>query len=805
VKTLIEDLGRDAAYSLRALRQQPVFAVAVVGILALAIGGQTAMFSLVDATLLRRLPYRDPGALVTITHETGGSYSTSLPFPLVEAFRRNARGLQAVAAYYQNTGISRVTLTGRPEPESVKAGFVSADLFQVLGVAPSLGRVFDAAEEAAGERVVVLGHRLWQRQLGGSTDVLGASIQIDGAASIVVGVMPETFQFPDRSVELWVPLTTNRTWRRDAEGQAHYWWIGLGRLAPGLEPAAVEAELDALAAASGAQPKVERIRVRRLDTGVSAASRLTLWTLFGAVGAILLIACSNLATLLMARGEMRRRELAVRAAVGAGRGRLVRQLLSESLVLATLAGGLGVLLAELLLRLFLRLGPGDVPRLEQARVDPRALLFLAGCTWSTVLLFGLLPALRSTDSLHASARDAAGDPRSGRLRTALASLQVALALVLLSTAGLLLRSFLAAGSVELGFEPERALVVRSRLALEEPGARRTAYYTEVLRRLAAVPGVEAAGAINDLFELNRVSSLTLRAIEGRAEDPQAPRLPLKWTAVSGDYFRAVGARLLEGRAFGEQDTAASPRIVIVDQSFARRFFPGASALGRRFKGQDPRGRDDEWLTIVGVVGDMRREGLERQPSPHVYECAEQSGDSTPDLVVRTRANPLAMAAALRAAVRGADATAVVSSIGTLESALLQQLDRRRFESALLTAFATCALTLAALGLFALVHYSAARRAREVGVRQALGATASDVVVLFLKQAATPILAGGAAGLLGALAVARGMGAMVFGISPFDLPTHAAALVALSAAALGASLIPALGAARRDPLLALRQD
>ena len=802
---LWRDLARDTAHAVRALQRQPVFAAATIGILALTIGGQTAMFSLVDAVLLRELPYRNPGALVSISHETEGAFSANLPYPLIEAFSRHARTLDAVAACYQNTGISRVTLSGLAEPESVKAGFAGARLFHVLGVPPALGRVFDAREEEAGERVAVLSDRLWRRAFDASPAALGASIEIDGVRSRVVGVMPARFQFPDRTVELWVPLTTNRSWRRDPAAQAGYLWLAVGRLAESSSPSAAEAELASILAATGSPSKVARVRVRPLEAGVAASSRLMLWTLFGAIGATLLVACSNLATLLLARGESRRRELAVRAAIGAGRGRLVRQLLAESLVLAVLAGALGALLAEALVRLVQQVAPGNLPRLEQAGVDLRSLLFLAACTGATALVFGLLPALRSTDSLHAGARDDGGaHPRATRLRRSLAAVQLALTLVLLSTAGLLLRSFLAAASVELGFEADRALVVRSRLPMDTGGARRAAYYAEVERRAAAVPGVEAVGAINDLFELQRVRSLTLRAIDGR-EAPPATALPLKWTAVSGDYFRAVGAPILEGRGFDERDGPEAPRVVVVDRGFAERFFPGERALGRRFKGQDARGRNDEWLTIVGIVGDTRREGLEQSPSPHVYELARQSGDATPDLIVRTRGRPAAFAGAVRGAVRAANAAAVIESVTTLRQSLGQQLERRRFEGALLSAFALGALALAALGLFGLVHYSASRRRREIGVRLALGATAGDVVLLFLRQLGAALVAGGLAGLAGAAVVAHALRAMLFGVSPLDPLAHGAALLVLAAFALAASLLPALRAARSDPVLALRHE
>ncbi len=801
---MLEEVGRDVAYALRSLGRQPVFAAASIGVLALAIGGNTAVFSLVDATLLRDLPYRDPGALVSVTHETPGAYSASLPFPLIQAFQREARGLSGLAAYYQNTGISRVTLTGDPEPETAKAGFVEAELFRVLGVAPTLGRVFTQAEETNQDRVAVLSHRLWQRRFDGSAAAVGDAIEIDGARTLVLGVMPPTFEFPDRSVELWVPLTTNGTWRREAVAQARYWWIAVGRLASGRRPAAVETELNAIAVAAGSEPRVERIRVRALEAGVSSVSRLTLLTLFGAMGALLLIACSNLATLLLARGEARRRELALRAAIGAGRARLVRQLVTESLALAALAGALGAFVALVLVQLFLDFGPGDVPRLDQAGVNARALVFLSGCSVCTALFFGLLPAFRSTDALHASSREAVGDARTGRLRTAFASLQLALAVVLLSAAGLLIRSFVAARSVELGFEPERTLVVRARLPLDnEPTPRRIAYHDQVLERLRAVAGVVAAGAINDLFETGAPRSLTLRAIEGR-EVPSAP-LPLKWTSVAGDYFRAMGAPLLEGRAFDDRDGAASPSVVVVDQSFARRFFPGESVLGKRIKGNDARGKDDEWLTIVGVVADMRREGLERRPTAHVFQWARQSGEATRDLLVRTSSDSRAMAATVRAVVRGADATAIVTSVTTLQGELDRQLESRRFHGAIITSFALLALGLAGLGMFGTVHYAVSRRTREVGVRLALGATAADVVSLFLRQVSGPVLTGAVGGSIAALGVARALASLLFGVSPLDPWTHAGALTTLSLVVVLASLIPALRATRVDPLLALRQD
>lgn len=798
------DVGRDVGFALRILRRQPAFAFAAVGILALAIGGQTAMFSLVDATLLRPLPYRDPGELVVITHETETAYSTSLPYPLLDALRTHARGLAGLAAFYQNTGISRVTLTGGPEPEAVKAGFVTADAFRVLGVSPVLGRAFTAAEEASAERVAVISDALWRRRFAGAPAAIGGAIEIDGARTVVVGVMPAEFQFPDGTVQLWVPLTTNRTWRRDPETLAHYWWVGIGRRAPGWSARQVEAELDAIAARVGSTPRVDRVRVRPVDPGVAPASRLTLLSLFGAMGAVLLIACSNLATLLLSRGEARRRELAIRAAIGAARGRLVRQLLAESLVLAALAGAVGAALAAALLRLFVAYGPVGIPRLGQSALDGRSLLFLLGCSAATAVLFGAAPALRVTESLHPASRDGDSAPGAGRLRAALSAAQVAAAVILLGAAALLMRSFVEARSVGLGFDPARTLVVRARLP-EAAAGRRVAYYDDVLRRLRGVPGVEAAGAINDLFELNPVSRLALREIFGR-ERGAWPRLPLKWTAVSGDYFRAIGALLVEGRSFDQRDTASSPRVVVVDESFARRFFPGGSAVGMRFKGNDPRGRDDEWLTIVGVVRDMRREGLEKASSPHVFEWAAQSGDNTPDLLVRVRSsNPTALAAAVRAAVRGADPSAIVSPAGTLEEALAELLQTRRFQSALLSVFALLALGLAAFGAFGVVHYAAARRTREVGIRMALGATAADVTRLFLRQFAAPLLTGGLLGLLGSLAVARALSALLFGVSALDPLTHVSSLAVLLSGVFVAASIPALRAARLDPVLALRQE
>jgi predicted permease len=801
MRALLEDLVRDLAYGLRALRRQPAFAAAGIGVLALAIGGITTVFSLVDAALLRPLPFTDPARLVALTHETPGTAATTLPYPLIEALRRDAKGLAATAAW----GIQRVTLTGPGEPQSVRAAFVEAGMFEVLGAHPSLGRAFDVREQQAAAPLVVISHRLWQRRFGGSPEVLGATIDLDGAFNgrvRVIGVMPERFQFPDRTIPLWLPLSLERGFR-DAAAQPRYGWTGVARLAPRRTPADLEAELSGIAAAAGVRPRVERVRVRLLDAGVTPRGRLTLLTLFGAVAAVLLIACTNLAALLLARGQARRRELLIRAAIGAGRARLLRQLLAESLLLAAVAGVAALLLGQWLLQLYLRFGPLDVPRLDQAQLDARALLFLSGCSLATVLLFGLLPALRATASLRLQTRDGGDEPRALRLRSGLAALQLALAVALLSAAGLLLRSFLAVRSVELGFEPQRTLVIRARLPVEDPGPRRTAYYDAALARLRAVPGVVAVGAINDLFELSEPRRFSLRAIEGREVDP-AP-LPLKWTSVLGDYFPAIGARVLEGRAFGERDDRTAPRVVLVDQAFARRFFPGESALGKRFKGHDARGRGDEWLEIVGVVADMRREGLERPVSAHVFESALQSGENTPDLLVRTAANPAALAPTLRAALRGVDAGASVESVATLSDQLAQQLDGRRFQSALLSLFALLALGLAALGVFGVVHYSVSRRVREVGVRMALGATREDVVLLFLGQLAGPLLAGAGLGLLGAFVVARALGALLFGITPLDPLTHAVALCSLLLVTGAACLIPALRASRLDPLLALRED
>jgi predicted permease len=797
----LEDLGRDVLYGLRALRRQPVFAAASVGVLALAIGGNTAVFSLVDAALLRPLPFADPAGLVAVTHETRGTPATTFPYPLIQALRRDSRGLAGMAAW----GIQRVTLTGPGEPATMRAAFVEAGMFEVLGAYPRLGRAFDAKEQDDAARLAVISHRLWQRRFAGNPAVLGAELDLDGATTgrvRVIGVMPERFQFPDRTIGMWLPLTIERSFR-DAATQPRYGWTGVARLAARRTPADLETELSGIAAQAGVQPRVERVRVRPLDSGVTSKGRLTLLTLFGAVAAVLLIACTNLAALLLARGQARRRELLVRAAIGASRARLLRQLLAEGMLLAGLAGVAALLIAQLCLSLYLSFGRLDVPRLEQAQLDPRALLFLFGCSLATVLLFGLLPALRATGSLRLGTRDAGEEPGAVRLRASLASLQLALAVVLLSAAGLLLRSFLAARSVELGFEPQRTLVMRARLPVEDPGPRRAAYYDAALERLRAVPGVLAVGAINDLFELNEPRRFSLRAIEGREVD-SAP-LPLKWTSVLGDYFPALGVAPLEGRLFTERDGAAAPRLAVVDLTFARRFFPGESAVGKRFKGHDVRGKGDEWLEIVGVVPDLRREGLERRTSAHVFESALQSGENTPDLLVRTSSEPAALAPTLRAALRGVDATAIVESVATLEDQLAQQLEGRRFQSGLLSLFALLALGLAGLGVFGVVHYAVSRRVREVGVRMALGATRRDVVLLFLRHFSGPLAAGALLGLLAAFASARALGALLFGVAPLDPLTHLFALASLLLVAGAASLIPALAAARLDPVLALRQD
>jgi len=818
----LQTLWQDLRYGLRMLGKNRGFSAVAILTLALGIGANTAIFSVVKAVLLRPLPYGDPSHLALVV-DAQEPQDGGLLYRDFESCKSQSTSFEDLAVYYRDSGYSRVTLTAAAEPESVQGAFVSANFFPLMGVSPLLGRAFTPQEEAGHERVVLLSYALWMRRFGGSPQAIGKTLQIDGMNSQVIGVMPASFQFPARDQQFWAPITTNPFWgdaalstNIDPRHTRLFYarWQVVGRLKSGASIQQAQAEMDTIyARIARADPDENRgtgIKVVPLRVNLSGNTRRAFAVLLSAVFFVLLIACSNVANMLLARGAARRREMAVRTAIGAGRSRLFGQLLTESGLLALIAGCFGLLLAAYGIHILVAFGPPDIPRLEEAGLDTGVLAFALGISFFAAVASGLAPAWRILHgtldiSLRAGSSLAPADCGVRRTRSLLVITQFALAVVLLTGAGLLIHSFLAVEAVHLGLQPEHVITLRVTLPAGPNEARRLAFHEEVLKRLQGLPGVGAVGAISDLFELGTMRNLGLREIEGRAPEPRPLWTPLIWKSVSGSFFQAIGARLLRGRYFSDKDGPSSPLVAIIDESMAHRYWPGGDPVGQRIKGQDPRGANDDWVTVIGVVNDMRRNGLERQSVPHVFEWYKQSDGAPQDLVVRAAGDPRALAATLHSAIRGLDPGAILSTPSTLEEQLSDQLSPRRFQTWLLSLFSFVALLLAGVGMFGLMHYSVAQRTHEIGVRVALGARRNDLLKLVLRQGFKLALAGVGIGVLGALALTRFLSGLLYGIRPTDALTFVAVPLVLTLVALLASYIPARRATKVDPMVALRHE
>ncbi|MBS1829765.1 MAG: ABC transporter permease [Acidobacteria bacterium] len=796
----------DLRFCLRSLRSTPGFTATAMLTLVLGMGATTAMFSIVYAVLFRPLPYRDAGRLVNIMGEQQGGVSRRL----YEALQGSSGALEQVALYYRNTGWSRVIAGGRVDPEQVQAGFVSAEMFSVLGVAPVVGRGFDAAEVRRGEAVAVLSQGMWMRRFGGSAQVVGQSLELDGRPFTIIGVMPGTFAFPGRDTEVWAPISTHRAWMErpsmdDVHTHGFYLrWNLVGRLRAGATVAMAQQELAVVDARLMEQDRNWNmglgVKVLPVSIEVGERVRLSLWLLFAAVGLVLLIACANVANLLLARGVARKKEIAVRLALGATEGRIVRQILTESVVLVSLAGCVAVLVAGWMIRLLVEWGPADVPRLDEARVDWVVLLFAVAAAMVTALLFGAGPAWHAArnDPQEGLRRGGGRNTSSGETRTSgvLIVAEFALAIVLALPAGLLLRSLWMAHAVDLGYQPDRLVALR----VQYP---RSGLQDRLEERLRAIAGVESVGGIRSLFELEAPPRNSLRAVEGEGAEMEANR-PLTWTTVSGEYFRAMGIAVVAGRVFSDTDGKGAALAAVIDESMARRYWPGRNPIGRRFKGQDRRGANDDWITVIGVVRDVRRQGVEREPTPHVFLWHRQE-EATADWVIRGSVAPEALLRAVREAVRETEPGMVIRTLAPMETLLAGQLAERRFQTWLLTAFAALALGLAAVGIFGVMSHAVVRRTQEIGIRMALGADRRRVVGMILRRGLGLAVAGLVIGFMLSLAVTRMLGSLLFGVSATDPVTLVGAALVLVLVAGVATFVPGWRAAGLDPMMALRRE
>ncbi|HEX8557508.1 MAG TPA: ABC transporter permease [Pyrinomonadaceae bacterium] len=808
------DFGQDVRYGLRTLLKNPGFTAVAVVALALGIGANSAIFSVVNTVLLRPLPYKDPERLVMVWEDAGKhGYPRDTPAAANYVdWRDQNQVFEGMAALADQS----FNLTGEGEPERLDGKRVSAALFPLLGVEPQVGRAFFPEEDRAGApRVVVLSHGLWQRRFGADPSVVGRALTLNGEPHTIVGVMPQSFQFPDREAVLWTPIAFTQ---QEAANRGRHYLKVVARLKPGVTLERAQAEMGAIASRLQQQYPAQNTdlgaTVQPLHEHLVGDIRPALLVLLGAVGLVLLIACANVANLLLARAAARQKEIALRVALGASRLRLVRQFLTESVLLAALGGVVGLLLAVWGVSLLKGFIPENISQVKAIAVDAKVLGFTLLVSLLTGLVFGLAPATQATgfnlnETLKEGGRDASSGSRGNRVRGVLVVAEVAVSLVLLVGAGLLINSFLRLRGVDPGFRVDNLLTMGVVLPQQKypDHGRRTAFYADVIRRVEALPGVRGAAVTNWIPLVNQGDSVGV-SIEGLPDPPpgQGKRPVVVTRVVSPDYFGAMGIRLLQGRGFDDgRDRADSPTVVLVSEALARKYWPGQSAVGKRVNPGDPN-NPEHWCEVVGLVNDVRQFELAAEPKPQMYFSYAQAGFFPPrHLVVSTEVEPSTLAGAVRQAVWEVDRDQPVSNVSTMEEVLAESLSRQRFSMLLLGVFAAVALVLAAVGLYGVMSYTVTQRTREIGLRMALGAQQGDVLRLVVGQGLKLVLAGVALGLVAALALTRLMTSLLYGVSATDPATLVIISLVLVAVALVASYIPARRATRVDPLIALRYE
>jgi putative ABC transport system permease protein len=800
-------LIKDFRYALRTLTRRPAFTVVAVITLALGIGANTAIFSVVYGVLLRPLDYPDPEQLVAFREAN----------PLRQADAQIAPG-NFLEWQRQNTVFSDViayrtvsyNLTGDGVPERLLASRVSAKTFQTLGAQLILGRDFlDEEDQAGRDKVVIIGEGLWRRRFGSQTNIIGKTLKLNGEDHTVVGVVGGDFRLPDqRERELWSPIAF-----QESEKSLHHarYIEAIGRLKPGVTLDQAQSEMNAIAARLAQEHKDANegwtVRVTPvLDFAVGDAGT-TLWLLFSAVGLVLLIACANVTNLLLARAASRQKEIAIRVALGAGRLRIIRQLATESLLLAFLGALAGWPLAVWGLNGLLAIAPADLPRLAAITIDNRALLFTLAITLLTAVIFGLVPALQLA---HTSANDTlkagstGGDRVTGgqRLGNLLIAGEVALALILLVGGGLLLRTIQELHRVNPGFDDRNVLAVTLQLPDKKySDTRQVALFSQTLeQQISALPEVQATGVARILPIVHELS--TGFYVEGKTREPDNQLPQTSYSAVSPSYFATMAIPIVAGRAFNDRDDKDAPRVAIISAAMAQRYFPGESPIGKRINVVTG---PESFREIVGVVADVKQKGLTREITPHVYEPFSQAPDRFMTLLVRSSHDAAALVPTIRGKVFELDPELPLQRVSTLDTVISNSIRQQRFASVVLSVFAVVALLLALAGLYGVISYSVAQRTRELGIRVALGAQVSDVLSLVLKQGMKYVLLGEVVGILGGLALTRLLGGLLFGVSPTDALTFVLVAVSLFLVALAACYVPARRATKVDPLKALRYE
>jgi putative ABC transport system permease protein len=813
---MFRDSWRDLRYGARMLLKKPGFTLIAVLTLALGIGANTAIFSVVNAVLLRPLPYAEPERLVALweSNTQRPMSRNSISYPNFFDWRAQSQSFERMASYYTIP----MDLTGIATPVNLRGATVAPDLFATLGVKPLLGRWFVAEEEKPGIRAAIISHSLWQRQFGGDPNIVGRSLTLGGRPFNVVGVMPTGFQFPIEAspVEVWVTSSVDGE-KTDPKEPAQYenrgsqFLVAVGRLKPGVTIEQAQAEMNVIAG------KLEK---QYPDSNTRSGVRLipyhndlvydyseALWLILGAVGCVLLIACANVANLLLARATARYKEIAVRAALGASRRRVIRQLLTECLLLSLVGGLLGLLLAWWGTEALVKLIPKDMPRLAEVNLDRWVFGFTLLISVVTGVVFGLAPALQAskielTEAMKEGSRGAGGG--RGRLRSALVVAEIAMALVVLIGAGLLLQTFRRLQQVDLGFEAGNALTASVILPVTRYPKHEqvTAFYQALLARVKALPGVEAVSAIAPLPLSGDMFRISFE-VEGR-NIPKGEQPSSHFRSISLDYFSAMKIPLLAGRAFTERDNASAPGVVIVNKTFANRHFPNENPIGKHIKPGVSVEGEPVWREIVGVVKDVKhRQSLSRDYEPEYYVPHAQIPFNGMSLIMRTTNDARSLARSIQQEVQALDRDVPVYRIKTLDQYLGVAVAQPKFSALLLSLFAGLALLLTAIGLYGVMAYAVVQRAQEIGIRIALGAQTGDVLKMVLRQGLKLTTLGLAIGLAAAYALTRYMQSLLFGVKATDPSTFAAIALLLIAVALMACWIPAKRATKVDPMVALR--
>ncbi len=815
--------------ALRGLLKTPGFAALAIVTIALAIGANSTMFALVNAILVRPLPYHDPARLALLWEKFGGQGLERIPVsaPEFRDLERDVKSVEHIAAFnYANFNLAK-----DGNPERIAGAVVSPDVFPLLGIEPIRGRTFAHEEEGEGhDDVIVISERLWRRRFDSDPSLVGQNLLLNGRRYTVVGIMPATFEFPipifnvqggqfGQRVDIWKPIAFTKG-EMESRGSRSYGVIV--RLRNGVSIPTAQSELNAIVANwyrlhpdnYSAADKFGGFYYG-LQEQVVGGMRTGLFILLGAVAFVLLIACANIATMLLARASTRERELAIRVALGAGPWRLFRQLLTESVLLSVIGGAVGMLFSVWGLEIFKRVGARTLPRLAEVNLDLSVLFVTALVSIGTGILFGLLPAIISakpelTEALKDGGRGATSGPKRNRLRDLLVISEIALALVLLTGAGLLTKSFMRLQAVSPGFNPSNILTMevslpRAKYPPREKGKPgvdpRLAFFDEAQRRVRQLPGIESC-AMADILPLSGTNSDSSFAIENRPIDKSQPFPDEELREITPDYFHVLQVPLVRGRFFSEADSADAPLVVIVNEAMAHKYWPNEDALGKRITFDDPKKPGMKWVTIVGIVGNIRHRSLDQDPQPEYYLPFAQSPSGVMLMVVRSQQDPRSLADAVRREIQSLDSEQPVADVRTFEAVVAEAVAPRRLSVVLFGIFSGIALLLAGVGTYGVISYLVVQRTHEIGVRMALGAQRSDVFALVVGHAFRLAVLGIALGLVMAFFAARTMASMLYRVAPFDLTTFATGTLVLAGIAFLASYIPALRATKADPMIAL---